>query len=121
MDKLTIIITTKRIPFAFLVFDRHYPAKGREPKQILRQLNKRLTFVKEPGTEKPGTISVVEECTPLFNSNGTHRKTQKSKLIQKLPLLHVDLQELALVDMSMIWSMATPTAEDRQTQDGTSY
>ena len=59
----------------------------------------------------------------LFNSNGTYRKTQKSKLTQKLSLQNVDLQEpyIALVDMGMIWRMATPTAEDRQTQDGTPY
>ena len=29
---------------------------------------------------------VVEECVTLFNCNGTYRKTQKSKLIQKLSL-----------------------------------
>ena len=59
----------------------------------------------------------------LFNSNGTYRKTQKSKLTQKLTLQHVDFQEpyVALVDMGMICRMATPTAEDRQTQDGTPY
>ncbi len=27
---------------------------------------------------------VVEKCVALFNSNGAYRKTQKSKLIQKL-------------------------------------
>lgn len=66
---------------------------------------------------------VVEECVALFNSNGTYRKTQKSKLIQKLCLQSVDLQGpcIALVDMGMIWRMATPSAEDRQTQDGTPY
>ncbi|KAJ8375166.1 hypothetical protein SKAU_G00057460 [Synaphobranchus kaupii] len=66
---------------------------------------------------------VVEECVALFNSNGTYRKTQKSKLIHKLFLQSVDLQEpyIALVDMGMIWRMATPSAEDRQTQDGTPY
>ena len=66
---------------------------------------------------------VVEECIALFNSNRTYRETQKSKLIQKLSLQYVDLQEpyVALVDMGMIWSMATPTAEDRQTQDDTPY
>ena len=65
----------------------------------------------------------VVECMALFNSNSTYRKTQKSKLIQKLSLQHVDLQEpyVALVDMGMIWRMATPTAEDRQAQDGTPY
>ena len=63
---------------------------------------------------------VVEECMTLFNSNGTYRKSQKSKLIQKLSLQYVYLQEpyVALVDMGMIGSLATPTAEDRQTQYG---
>ena len=66
---------------------------------------------------------VVEECVTLFNSNGTHRKTQKSKFIEKLSLHSVELQEpyIVLVDMGMIWRMATPSAEDRQTQDGTPY
>jgi hypothetical protein len=66
---------------------------------------------------------VVEECLALFNSNGTYRKTQKSKLIQKLSLQPVDLQEpyTAVIDMGMIWRMATPSAEDRQTQLGTPY
>ena len=56
----------------------------------------------------------------LFNSKGTYRNTQKSKLIQKLSLQCVDLQEpyVTLVDMGMIWRMTTPRAEDRQTQDG---
>ena len=66
---------------------------------------------------------VVEECVALFKCNGTCRKTQKSKLIQKLSLQYVDLQEpyIAIVDIGMIWRMATPSAEDRQTQDGTPY
>ena len=53
---------------------------------------------------------IVEECVALFNSNGIYRKTQKSKLIQKLSLQSVDLQEpyTALIDMDMIWRMATP-------------
>ena len=34
---------------------------------------------------------VVEECVALFNSNGTYRKTQKSKLIQKFSLQPIDL------------------------------
>ena len=60
---------------------------------------------------------VIEECMALFNSSGTYRKTQKSFL------QYVDLQEpyVALVDMDKIWRIATPTAEDRQTQHGTPY
>ena len=66
---------------------------------------------------------VVEECMTLLNSDGIYRKTQKSKLIQKLSLQYIDLQEpyIAVVDMDMIWSMAAPTAEDQQTEDGTPY
>ena len=66
---------------------------------------------------------VIEECVPLFNYNGTYRKTQKSKLIQKFSLQYIQLQEpyIAIVDIGMIWRMATPSAEDRHTQDGTPY
>jgi len=66
---------------------------------------------------------VIDECVALFNCNGTYRKTQKSKLIQKLFIQPVSLQEsyAALVDMGMVWRMATPSPEDRQTQDGTLY
>ena len=44
---------------------------------------------------------VVEECVALFNCDGTYRKNQRNKLIQKLRLQCVDLQEFytALVDM----------------------
>ena len=61
---------------------------------------------------------VVEGCMALFNSDGTFRKTQT-----KFSLQYVYLQEpyVALVDMGMTWRMATPTAEDRQTQGGTPY
>ena len=64
-----------------------------------------------------------DECMALVNSNGTYRRTRKNKLIQMLSLQYIVLQEpyVALVDMDMIWSMATPTAEDRQTQDGHPY
>jgi hypothetical protein len=66
---------------------------------------------------------VIEECVALFNSNCTYRKTQQSKLIQRLSLQSVHLQEpyTALIDMGMIWRMATPSAEDRKKQDGTPY
>ncbi|CAJ1050849.1 hypothetical protein KUCAC02_009112 [Xyrichtys novacula] len=66
---------------------------------------------------------VVEECVALFNPNGTYRKTQKSKLIQKLSLQTIAIKEpyVALIDMGMIWRMATPSAEDTQTQDGRPY
>ena len=66
---------------------------------------------------------VVEECVAIFNSNGTYRKTQKSKLIQKFHLQSIDLQEtyIALIVMGMVWRMATPSAVDRQRKDGQPY
>lgn len=63
-----------------------------------------------------------EECLALFNVNGTFRKTQKSKLLQKLTLQPIDVQSYtALVDMGMIWWLASPTAEDREKGDGLLY
>jgi len=53
----------------------------------------------------------------------TKKLIRATELIQKLFLQPVSLQEsyIALVDMGMIWRMATPSPEDCQTQDGTSY
>ena len=47
---------------------------------------------------------VVEECMALFNFNGTYKKTQKSKLIQKFSLQYVDPQEpyVAVDDVDVI-------------------
>ena len=58
---------------------------------------------------------VVEECTSIFNSNGTYRKVVKSQLTQCMTFDSVDIQEpyTALVDMGMVWRMAVPTTEDK--------
>ena len=49
---------------------------------------------------------VSEECLTLFNDNGTFRKTQKSKLLQKLALQPLDVNSyVALVDMGMMWRL----------------
>jgi len=65
---------------------------------------------------------ISEECLTLFNVNGTFRKTQKSKLVQKLTLQPFNVNSyIALVDMGMIWHLATPTAEERAKGDGSSY
>ena len=62
---------------------------------------------------------VSEECLTLFNANGTFRKTQKSKLLQKLALQPLDVNSyVALVDMGMMWHLASPTAEERVKSDG---
>ena len=57
---------------------------------------------------------ISEEYLTLFKANGTFRKTQKSKLLQKLTMqpLHVN-SYTALVDMGMIWRLASPTADKR--------
>ena len=65
---------------------------------------------------------ITEECLTLFHVNGTFRKTQKSKILQKLVEQPVTLTSYtALVDMGMIWRLATPTAEERDKADGSSY
>ena len=65
---------------------------------------------------------VSDECLALFNVNGTFRKTQKSKLLQKLTQQPLDVRSYtALVDMGMIWRLASPTAEDREKGDGSPY
>ena len=65
---------------------------------------------------------VSEECLTLFNANGTFRKTQKSKLIQKLALQPLDVNSyVALVDMGIMWHLASPTAEEKVKCDGCLY
>ena len=65
---------------------------------------------------------ISEECLTLFNANGTFRKTQKSKLLQKLALQSLDVNSYtALVDMGMMWRLASPTAEERVKSDGSRY
>ena len=53
---------------------------------------------------------IMEEFLSVFNGNGTFRKIQKSKLVQKLNLVPVDPRVyVAIVDMGMIWRMPNPT------------
>lgn len=69
---------------------------------------------------------VTEECLSLFNVDGSMRKTAKSKLLE---LFTLDLvtnkpqNHVSLVDMGLIWRLATPTPEDRETtkRDGSHY
>ena len=66
---------------------------------------------------------VTEECLPIFNINGTIRKGQKSKLLEKLNFVELSTSEqyIALVDMGFIWRLATPSTEDREKRDGSSF
>lgn len=67
---------------------------------------------------------VTDECLAIFNINGTMKKVQKSKLMDKLHMQPIDMDGdmyTALVDMGFIWRLATPTAEDREKPDGTVF
>ena len=65
---------------------------------------------------------IAEESLSVFNANGTFRKVQKSKLIQKLSLLPVDPRlYVAIVDMGMIRWMSTANGEDREKANATFY
>ena len=69
---------------------------------------------------------VTEECLPIFNVDGSIRHTTKSKLLEHLNLQPVLIEPSrygSIVDMGLIWRLATPTSDDRETKrrDGTVY
>ena len=69
---------------------------------------------------------VTQECLSLYNVDGSMRKTVKSKLLElfKLdPEIEKPRDHISLVDMGLIWRLATPTPEDRETgkRDGSEY
>ena len=66
---------------------------------------------------------VTEECLPIFNVNGTLRKTQKSKLMEAMTLNDKPepINYTAVIDVGLIWRLATPAIEDTEKPDGTTY
>jgi len=60
---------------------------------------------------------VTEECLSMYNVDGSMRKASKSTLLQQ-PRDHI-----SLVDMGLMWRLATPTEEDREAskRDGSQY
>ena len=67
---------------------------------------------------------VTDACLPICNINGTMKKVQKPKLIDKLNLQLIEnVQEgyIAIVDMGFLWRLATPSVEDREKADGTTF
>lgn len=69
---------------------------------------------------------VTEECLSLYNADGSMRKTMKSKLLDQFtldPVVQEPENYISIVDMGMIWRLATPTPEDRETKtrDGSKY
>ena len=70
--------------------------------------------------------TVTEECLSVHNIDGSVRKTQKSKLLEKFlltPVLEVPREYVSLSDMGHIWRLATPTPEDKESlhRDGLVY
>ena len=66
---------------------------------------------------------VSEECLSIFNVNGSMRKNQKSKLLEKLTMTSIPEPNVytAIIDMGLIWHLTTPTLEDREKADGTKF
>ena len=59
---------------------------------------------------------VSAECLSMYNVNGPMRKTAKCKLLQGFIRQNVDMprEYISLVDMGLIWHLATPILEDRE-------
>ena len=60
---------------------------------------------------------VTYECLATFNFDGSMRKTQKSKALEKCnmsPTANCPREYVCLVEMSFIWRLATPTPADRE-------
>ena len=65
---------------------------------------------------------ITGNCLSIFNSNGTIRKCQKPKILQELLLKSLDYSKyIAIVDMSLLWRLSTPSSFDRKKGDGTVY
>ena len=69
---------------------------------------------------------VTEECLSIFNVDGSFRRTAKHKLLEHMNLQPTtDKPEVyySLIDMSMLFRLATPTPEDREKKkrDGSAY
>ena len=69
---------------------------------------------------------VTDECLSAFNVDGSMHKTCKSKLLQEFtldPVSEKPHNHISLVDMGLIWRLATPSSEDRKAKkrDGSQY
>lgn len=65
---------------------------------------------------------ITEECLSLFTAEGTFKKTQKSKILEKLIQQPIEVTSyIALVGMGMIWRLASPIVDDQEKNDGTAY
>jgi hypothetical protein len=67
-----------------------------------------LGLVDDSGTLKLEDVlqhRVTSECRSIFNANGAFRKSQKSKLLQKLAMNVIPVPEVytSIIDMGLIW------------------
>ena len=65
-----------------------------------------------------------DECMSIININGSIRKGQKSKLIDKLNMQVISLiaqTYIAVVDMGFLWHLTCPSSQDHEKQDGTMF
>ena len=66
---------------------------------------------------------VTDECLSIFDIDGTMRKGQKSKLLEKLQLVELPMLHpyIALTDMGFLWRLESPTTDDIYSHDGKMY
>ena len=100
--------------------------KGKADEMECRALASVVGLVETTGAFKLEEVlqhRVTEECLPIFNVNGTFRKTQKSQLQQIMDMVTVPEPDVytSIVEMGLMWRLTMPTAEDREKQDGSKY
>ena len=69
---------------------------------------------------------VTEECLSIFNVDSSFRHTAKHKLLEHMhlqPTADKSVLYYSVIDMSMLFCLATPTPEDREKKkcDGSAY
>ena len=63
--------------------------------------------------------TITENFLSIFNSNGTIRKCQKSKILQEMHLKSVYYAKyIATVDMGLLWRLSAPSSADSKKNDG---
>ena len=68
---------------------------------------------------------IADECLSIFNTNESMVKVQKSKLVQMLNWKEIPDWQLetytSVVGMGFLWSLAAPSTEDREKNDGSPF
>jgi hypothetical protein len=65
---------------------------------------------------------ITDHSLSVFNTNGTIRKCNKSKLVDMLKFVEINPDSyVAVCDMGLMWRLATPNTDDRNKGDGTVF